>query len=67
MQQFELFTDAEAAKILRLSKVSLWRRRQAREIGYRRDNGKILYTREDLERYITRNHQHAASVTGRGE
>lgn len=67
MNQIELFTDAEAAKILRLSKVSLWRRRQSREIGFRRDNGKILYSREDLERYISRNYQHAANVTGRGE
>lgn len=50
MNQIELFTDAEAAKMLRLSKVSMWRRRQARQIGYRRDNGKIFYSREDLER-----------------
>lgn len=66
MDQIELFTDAEAAKILRLSKVSLWRRRQAREISFRRDNGKILYLREDLERYVSRNHQLAiGKTTGR--
>ena len=56
MNKLELFTSEEAAKILRLSPVSLWRRRQHRKIGYRRDNGKILYSREDLE-YMTRNHQ----------
>jgi hypothetical protein len=60
MDSIELFTNREAAKILRLSPVSLWRRRQARKIGYRRDNGKIFYSRDDIEQYLARNHQPAS-------
>lgn len=61
MGSIELFTNTEAAKILRLSPVSLWRRRRERKIGYRRDNGKILYSRDDLDQYIARNHQSASA------
>lgn len=63
MSTIELFTNAEAARMLRLSPVSLWRRRRQRKIGYRRDNGKILYSRQDIEEYLARNHQ-AAATTG---
>ena len=57
MNEIQLFTEAEAAKILRLSSVSLWRRRRDRKISYRRDQGRILYAKEDLEEYINRNRQ----------
>lgn len=63
MGNIELFTNKEAAKILRLSPVSLWRRRRERKIGYRRDNGKIIYSRDDLDQYLARNHQSATAVT----
>lgn len=59
MNEIQLFTDAEAAKILRLSQVSLWRRRKDRKISFRRDMGRVLYSKEDLEEYISRNHQSA--------
>src|SRR6476620_2286626 len=61
MGNIELFTNEEAARMRRLSPVSLWRRRQQRQIGYRRDNGKILYSREDLDQYLARNHQPASA------
>lgn len=67
MASIELFTNTEAARILRLSPVSLWRRRRQRKIGYRRDNGKILYTRDDLERYLESNHQAPAAGKNAGE
>ena len=57
MANIQLFTNEEAAKMLRISTISLWRRRKQRQIGYRRDNGKILYSLEDITAYIARNHQ----------
>ncbi|MBA3770712.1 MAG: helix-turn-helix domain-containing protein [Blastocatellia bacterium] len=62
MDYVELFTNEEVAKMLRLSPVSLWRRRRERKIGYSRDNGKILYSREDIELYCARNHQQPAEA-----
>lgn len=67
MENIELFTNREAAEMLRLSLVSLWRRRRERKIGYRRDNGKILYTRDDLEQYLKQDHQAPASGRSAGE
>ncbi len=57
MTEIQLFTNEEAAKLLRISTVSLWRRRKERQIGFRRDNGKILYSLNDINEYISRNHQ----------
>jgi predicted DNA-binding transcriptional regulator AlpA len=51
----ELLTDREAAKFLRISRTTLWRERTKGNIDYRLASGKILYTRADIEKYLSRN------------
>ncbi len=41
----ELFTDKEAARVLRMSQVTLWRERKEGKITFRRYAGKLFYTR----------------------
>lgn len=41
-----LLSEAEAAKFLGISKVTLWRKRQAKEIGYFRVGYRVLYSKE---------------------
>ncbi len=57
----ELFTTREAAKYLRISVTTLWRLRSQGNIDYRRasSSSKLLYSRDDLEKYIERNKQEA--------
>ena len=50
----KLMTEKEAAKILRLSTVTLWRERKSGQISFRRFAGKIFYTRQDISEYIER-------------
>lgn len=46
----KLFTEAEAAKELGCSPVTLYRRRKANELRHYRKNGRLIfYTREDIE------------------
>jgi hypothetical protein len=49
-----LFTDKEASQYLRVSQVTLWRERQKGRITYRRVASRIVYLREDLDRYLDR-------------
>ncbi|MEO8073744.1 MAG: helix-turn-helix domain-containing protein [Acidobacteriota bacterium] len=58
----ELFTDKEASEYLRVSQVTLWRERKKGKIDFRRVASKIVYLREDLEKYLTRNKRNAFSI-----
>jgi hypothetical protein len=55
----ELFTEIEAARYLRISRTTLWRERTRGNIDFRRASSKLIYTRDDLERYVERNKQEA--------
>ncbi len=55
----ELFTSIEAAKYLRISRTTLWRERSKGNIAFRRASCKLLYSRDDLEKYIEKNKQEA--------
>ncbi len=57
----ELFTEIEAARYLRISRTTLWRERVKGNIAFRRSASKLIYTRDDLERYIERNKREAFS------
>lgn len=54
MSEIQVYTDEEAAKILRMSKVTLWRRRKEGKIAYHYDEGRIKYLKEDLDNYLAR-------------
>lgn len=58
----ELFTDKEASEYLRVSQVTFWRERKKGKIDFRRVASKIVYLREDLEKYLTRNKRNAFSI-----
>lgn len=49
----ELFTEAEAAEFLRISRVTLWRERSKGHISFRR-LPRLVYTQDDLNEYLTR-------------
>jgi len=57
----ELFTEKEAAKYLRISITTLWRERTKGNIAFRRASSKLIYTRDDLEKYLERNKREAFS------
>jgi predicted site-specific integrase-resolvase len=48
----ELFTEREAAKYLRISTTTLWRERKKGKITFCRSAVKIVYTKNDLEKYL---------------
>jgi hypothetical protein len=50
----EVFTEDEAAEILRISKVTLWRERKRGRISFRRSASRPVYLREDLDDYLRR-------------
>ena len=52
LDEIEVFTEDEAARILRISKVTLWRERKKGRINYRRSASRPVYLREDLENYL---------------
>lgn len=50
MTKSKLFTEAEAAKELGCSAITLYRRRKANEIRHYRKNGRLIrYTPEDIK------------------
>ena len=53
-RNLEVFTEDEAAEILRISKVTLWRERKKGHISYRRSASRPVYLREDLDAYLKR-------------
>lgn len=53
MGKTKLFTEAEAAKLMDCSAITLWRRRKANEIRHYRKNGRLIrYTQEDIDNNI---------------
>lgn len=49
----KLFTEAEAAKQMDCSVVTLWRRRKENKIRHYRKNGRLIrYTQEDINQNI---------------
>lgn len=51
----KLFTDKEAARILKVHVTTLWRERKKGNIGFRRVTGRrIMYSRHDLETYLNK-------------
>ena len=59
----EIYTDKEAANILRVSQVTLWRERKKGKISFRRAASKIIYTRADLESYLESTKRNAFGLT----
>lgn len=58
--QKQIYTDKEASEFLRISQVTLWRERKRGKIDFRRIGaGKLVYTREDLEKYLERSKRYA--------
>ncbi len=53
-RSLEVYTDDEAATILRMSKVTLWRERKKGKITFRRSASRPVYLREDLDAYLER-------------
>jgi len=53
-RNLEVFTEDEAAEILRISKVTLWRERKKGRISFRRSASRPVYLREDLDAYLKR-------------
>lgn len=51
----DLLTNAEAAKFLRLSRLTLWRLRKRGELPFVRLATKLLFRRADLIAFIERN------------
>lgn len=50
MSKTKLFTEAEAAKALGCSAITLWRRRKSNELRHYRKNGRLIrYTQEDID------------------
>lgn len=53
MSKTKLFTEAEAAKQMDCSPVTLWRRRKENKIRHYRKNGRLIrYTQEDINQNI---------------
>lgn len=53
MSKQKLFTEAEAAKQMDCSQITLWRRRKANEVRHYRKNGRLIrYTQEDIDNNI---------------
>lgn len=51
--KIKLFTEAEAAKQMDCSVVTMWRRRKENKIRHYRKNGRLIrYTQEDINRNI---------------
>jgi D-Tyr-tRNAtyr deacylase len=59
MDEKQIYTDKEASNFLRISQVTLWRERKKGKISFRRVASKIVYLREDLEKYLERNKREA--------
>ena len=59
IKEREIYTDKEASQYLRISQVTLWRERKAGKITFRRVASKIIYLKEDLEAYLSRNMRNA--------
>ncbi|MBK7931977.1 MAG: helix-turn-helix domain-containing protein [Acidobacteria bacterium] len=55
----EFLTNKEAAQLLRLSEVTLWRLRKNGAIPFIRIMSKILFRRSDLEGFLLRNLRNA--------
>jgi predicted site-specific integrase-resolvase len=51
----EIYTTKEAANFLRVSPITLWRERRKGKIFFRRVSSKIVYLKEDLEKYLEQN------------
>lgn len=48
--KIKLFTEAEAAKQMDCSPITLWRRRKENKIRHYRKNGRLIrYTQEDID------------------
>ena len=53
MSKIKLFTEAEAAKLMDCSAVTLYRRRKENKIRHYRKNGRLIrYTQEDINQNI---------------
>jgi excisionase family DNA binding protein len=53
MSKIKLFTEAEAAKLMDCSAVTLYRRRKENKIRHYRKNGRLIrYTEEDIHQNI---------------
>ncbi len=63
IKEREIFTDKEASAYLRISQVTLWRERKKGRIFFRRAASKIIYLREDLEKYLEQNKRGGFAVT----
>ena len=63
IKEREIYTDKEASLYLRISQVTLWRERKKGRIFFRRVASKIIYLREDLEKYLEQNKRGGFAVT----
>lgn len=53
MSKIKLFTEAQAAKLMDCSAITLYRRRKENKIRHYRKNGRLIrYTEEDIARNI---------------
>lgn len=53
MSKTKLFTEAEAAKQMDCSPITLWRRRKENVVRHYRKNGRLIrYTQEDIDNNI---------------
>ena len=58
---FTLLTPREAADMLRLSKASIYRLVEKREIPFHRVSGSLRFSQKDLEEYVSRGRVEAVS------
>ena len=53
MSKLKLFTEAEAAKQMQCSAITLYRRRKENKIRHYRKNGRLIrYTQEDIDQIV---------------
>ncbi len=64
MNEKEIYTDKEASDYLRISQITLWRERKKGKISFRRVSSKIVYLKEDIEKYLEQNKRGGFAVTG---
>lgn len=63
MNEQQIYTDKEASEFLRISQVTLWRERKKGRIFFRRGASKIVYLKEDLEKYLEQNKRGGFAVS----
>lgn len=57
-----ILTQTEAAELLGISSVTLWRERKAGRISFRRIASKVVFTSEDISEYLERHKTKAVEL-----